>query len=168
MVGYGISVTKAVKGLPVVGGFMSRIFKKPQTTDGFEKFCNFYGPQLATEKWLYTFYIDKFINRQSMTAQQKNKCTKAVLNWTRNWTKAQKKNLQDACANIQVISAPPPPEPPEVHTLSASYNPQQITKSRDVQEVVQAGISKIPIYVLVGIGALLIIPQLLKMRGGKE
>lgn len=150
----------------VATSFASRIFKKPQTKDGFRKFVN-YIIRTPEDSLAQQSYIQKFIKKQPMTAKEKKKCSKAVLQASRNWTKAQKKNLQSACANIRVI-AEAKPKPVEVHTLSASYKPQVIEKSRDVHEVVQAGISKIPIYVLVGIGALFILPQLLKTRGGKE
>ena len=164
----------AVKSVPVVGSFVSRIFKKPQTTDGYAKFCYTFAD--PSSQWYQPPekrhpLVTKFILGQAMTGSEKRTCTRIVLSWTQNWTKAQKKSLQDALAGIRVTTEPTP-KPVETHTVSASYSTQAQTKvvekSRDVQEVVQAGISKIPIWVFVGIGALFIIPQLLRMRGGKE
>lgn len=155
----------------IVGSFISRIFKKPQTTDGFGKFIR----DLCTPGARYYFKaltelpsIQKFINRQPMTAKEKTECTKLVLKYSQNWTKAQKKDLQNELASIRIITKPKP-KPVEVHTVSASsLQLGQESAIKKSGEVIQAGISKIPIYVLVGVGALLVLPKLLRMRGGKE
>lgn len=153
------TIISSVKEVPIVGGFVSNIFKKPQTKDGFAKFIEFFRT-----KSIPTF-VPKFMNRQAMILKEKKECTSWVLERTRNWTKAQKKSLEEECKNIKIISEAVI-KAPEVHTLSASYNPQVIDKSRDVQEVVQAGITKFPIWVFGVIGAMLFLPALLK--GGKK
>ncbi len=163
----------AIKSVPVVGSFVSRIFKKPSSPNGFAKFIRDICTPGARYYRGYSRLpcIQKFINKQPMTAKEKNQCSKLVLNESRNWTKATKKNLQGHLANIRVV-AEAKPKPVEVHTVSASSlqlgQTTMIKKAGSGQEIIQAGISKIPIYILVGIGALLVIPQLLRMRGGKE
>lgn len=135
--------------------FVSRIFKKPASSDGFGKFVTVFSPpyfwagqyRASNESRRKNPLVDKFIRRQPMTATEKRQCAKIVLSITQNWCKSQKKNIQAAITNIKVIPPPPPP-PPKPVTVSASYKPvattQEITKSRDVQEVVQAGLFKIP------------------------
>jgi len=168
--GIVISTISQVKSVPIVGKFISNIFKAPQTKDGFDKWIKDIYPVINNRGAYY-----EFANNLPMTASQKAQISGLVMIMcgVPNWTKAQKASLLEHCQNIAVIPDPPPPPPVEVHTVSASYSPQAQTqvveKSRDVQEVVQAGISgisKIPIYVWLGIGTLLILPQLLK--GGKK
>lgn len=160
------TIISSVKEVPIVGGFVSKIFKKPQTKDGFGKFIEVYSEAFKTKGiGHYPPFVPKFMNRQTMILKEKKECTSWVLERTRNWTKAQKKSLEEECKNIKIISEAVI-KAPEVHTLSASYNPQVIDKSRDVQEVVQAGITKFPMWLFVVIGGVLFLPALLK--GGKK
>ena len=161
-----ITATQKIGGTTgIVGKFISRIFKKPQTKDGFGKFisdCCTPGARYY-RKWSELPSIQKFINRQAMTIKEKSQCSKLVLQESRNWTKAQKKSLQQACSDIRVITEPIS-KPVEVHTVSTSYKPQTIEKSRDVHEVVQAGLkpeAKTIMYVGLGISALLLLSKLL-------
>lgn len=160
------TIISSVKEVPIVGRFVSNIFKKPQTKDGFVKFIKVYT---AKGIGLYPAFISKFMNRQAMILKEKKECTSWVLERTRNWTKAQKKSLEEECKKIKIISESVI-KAPEVHTLSASYNSrgqsQTIDKSRDVQEVVQAGIGKFPMWLFAVIGGVLFLPALLK--GGKR
>jgi len=141
----------------------SGIFKKPQTKDGVGKFKQYYIQKIQ-EKGIgaYPTFVIKFINGQGMTAKEKNEATKWILQATRNWTKAQKKSLEEACKNIRVI-AEPKVQPVTTHTISASYDTRNlvegVSKSRDVNEPVQtpAKVKISPILIFVGIGALILI-----------
>ena len=161
-----------VKSVPIVGTFVSRIFKKSTYKEGFGRFREVYctpGHPCYLEYLPSRPALIKFINRQPMTAKEKSYCTKKVLYLCRNWQKRQKKDLQNALNQIKVIPDPPKPKPPEVHKVSASaLRLGQTAAAKKSGEIIEAGISKTPIYVLVGIGVLFILPQLLKTKGGKE
>lgn len=145
--------------------FTSRIFKEPQTSDGFGKFikdCCTSGARYY-RKYSELPCIQKFISGQSMTAKEKSQCSGLVLKESTNWTKAQKKDLQEHLASIRV-TAPPEPKIVTVHKVSASYKPQTIEKSRDVHEVVQAKLepkTKTAMYVGLGISGLFLLSKLL-------
>ncbi|MBA7535954.1 hypothetical protein ES705_28213 [subsurface metagenome] len=162
-----------IKAVPVVGSFVSRIFKKPCDPNAFKKFIEHCCTPGARYYRTYSQLpcIQKFIHKQPMTAKEKSQCSKLVLHETRNWAKSQKRNIQGHLANIRVV-AEAKPKPVEVHTVSASSlqlgQTATIKKSGSITETIPAGISKIPIWVLVGIGALFILPQLLKMGESKE
>jgi len=144
--------------------FLSNIFKKPQTKEGYKKFCETYA-NIETR-----LFVPKFISGEPMYAWQFSQCAGFVRRLTQNWTKAQKKDIEDHLKQVKII-----PEPKksvlETHTLSASYNKEAIIegiqKSRDVNEPVLGAMlpGKInPILLLLGIGALLLFFK----RGGAK
>lgn len=152
-------------GTSYVTNFVSGLFKKPQTTDGYGKFVGEYN------KGYYGSarpYIAKWISGQALTSQEKSIVVACALADSQNWTKAQKKSLQEALTNIPV-KQPAPTQAPVVHKVSASYNEQAKTRTiqtpAQITEQTMKATSKIPIIILVGgIGVML----LSKLLGGKR
>lgn len=178
-----------IRSVPIVGTFVSNIFKKSRYAKwkgkGWERFVDDYqrvGREHPRGYNYYPYYVQFIVGNQLppyrpsgkpvLKRLQTAKNTRWASNWilahVANWNKDMQKNIRDHLATVGFLPEPIPKPPIEVHTLSASYKPEAKTKTTAEPRLFQAGISKIPIYVLVGIGALFILPQLLKTKGGKE
>lgn len=139
---------------PIVSKLLGGIFKKPQTKDGWGKLAQ-NAPDLFSQA------------RTTMTRTDYNNVAGQIRATSSNWTKAQKKSIENNLKKISVVPDSPPPPVPETHTLSASYDTtpatQGIQTSRNVNEpVLQAtgqaiGIGKTPLYIGLGIAGLLVI-----------
>jgi len=166
-----VTAISVLKKIPLVGGFLSGIFKKRQK-DGFKHFVNsacdtksqyYKDPKRYPLVW-------KFARKQPMTAKEKFNFKKWLYGWTQNWSKLCKADVRKKCDQIRVIAEPKPKPLPIVHKISASYKPaattKQTTKTRDITEAIPpslaSAIPKTSLYILIGAGAILLIFKLAK------
>jgi len=124
----------------MASGFVSNIFKAPQTKNGFEKLRSRYLPEWETRTDPLNRSVYKFFMGEPMIAEWKQICCNWVREASKDYTKAQKKDIEEHLSAIQIIPVPLAAEPITTHTLSASFNTaplkEGIKTSQDPNELV--------------------------------
>lgn len=186
--GYGYVAKPVTKAISKPLTFISNIFKKPRYAQwkgrGWERFVGNYhdtGRTHARGYNYYPYYVQWIVKGKLFTAKNTRWAIDWILKHVANWNKDMQRNIRDHLATIKYLPEPKPVPPVEVHKPSASYKEEAITKvvskPRDIRSATPEqikkqsltkipAIPKIPLYILIGAGALFLIFNLTKTKGG--